>query len=135
MMLNERTIITSILQLVLAMKIREELTPAEWVKVLLIANQRGYLYYGFKDDKISKVAIAYRVPEITEDTDENMPYKEEGDILWVANFISIAKESVRSVIKDFFKQYKDINEIAFEDPKGKVIRIKREILNEQKEKH
>lgn len=134
-MLNERTIITSILQLVLAMKIREELTPAEWVKVLLIANQRGYLYYGFKDDKISKVAIAYRVPEITEDTDENMPYKEEGDILWVANFISIAKESVRSVIKDFFKQYKDINEIAFEDPKGKVIRIKREILNEQKEKH
>lgn len=136
MMLNKQTMIMAMIQLILGSKVRNQLTPKDWVKVLLIAESRGMLYYGFDNDKLSKIAIAYRVPEITENVDEIIPQKEEGTILWVAVFVSLSqdKDWIKKEGADFFNRYKDISEIAYEDEiNEKIVRIKRSSLNGEKQ--
>ena len=137
MMFNMPLISLIAMQLVLKAKIRSDLTPKEWVNLLTNLNMRGMLYFGFQDGKIARIAIAYRVNEINEDTDSKIPDKEEGTILWIANFISFEsdKSSIRDEIRDLFLRYKDLTEIAFENPQGKIVRVQRKVINEREKEN
>lgn len=106
----------------------------DWVKSLLYLHTKGWLYTGFENEEPVMVAAMYRIQEFNKDKINTYPDKEEGKILYIPFFTSIAKD--KNMANRLFKQYlkqQDIDEIIFYERNSddKLKRFKRRKENVQ----
>lgn len=78
------------------------------------AHTRGWLYVGFDGEEIDLVIIAYRVKRLEDINNDNLPDKEEGDILYVLVAVSQSKDKLKmnKLKKYFLMNNPDVKRIA-----------------------
>lgn len=94
-MFNRPKLLLSIASLIARGNPRNDMNISDWLVLLLVADYKGWLYYAFDEDKLSMAAVAYRVKEVSEETNHNLPAIEEGDILFVPIVVSFTKDKSR----------------------------------------
>lgn len=76
--------------------------------------ERGWLYYGYENDKIVAVVGLYRVKDADHAKTDKLPDKEEGDVLYVEFSVSVAEDKhlMRKMLGNYC-QGKDIKKMVF----------------------
>lgn len=87
-------------------------TPrSQFIKQLLWAHNKGYLFTNKEEDAY---VLAYRIPEWDKKWGNQMPDKEEGDILYCAMAVSVSKK--KSGLLKILKAYcleNDVKELIY----------------------
>lgn len=84
----------------------------KWWGIVKHCHSRGYLYTGFDDHGgIDLACIAYLVKEANTDTGDNIPEKEDGDILYVLACASISDSNLKltRLLKWYLRDHKIIS--------------------------
>lgn len=118
--------IIQVVDLIIKSKVREETKPDEWLRIVSFMHERGWLYYGYEENKLVTVLGAYRVKKFDEDAEEQMPNKEDGNIVYVPFAASISKDKmiIRRITSEYIDKHPDVEEIIFKDhAKDKFMRI------------
>lgn len=78
------------------------------------AHKRGWLYVGFDGEEIDLVVIAYRVKEVMDALIDNLPDKDEGDILYILVAVSKSKDrfKMHKLKKYFLLNNPDVKKVA-----------------------
>lgn len=88
-------------------KVSPDTNMEDWVRILLFAHTRGYLY---TTSDASAFVIAYRIPEWKEEYGNVMPAQEGGDVLYVSMAVSESENML--VLLKMLKQYLKENKIT-----------------------
>ena len=88
---------------------------SDWFRMIMFCHERGYLYLGYKEGKVDLVAIAYRVNEVTDETGDEFPDKEEGNILYVPIVASKSDDKLKltRLLRFYLKDNPEVTEIAY----------------------
>lgn len=86
-----------------------------WWRIVKYSHLHGFLYTGFCNGGIDLVVVGYRVPEVTQDTGNKLPLKEEGDTLYVPLMVSKSKDLLKPLrmLRYYLSQNPDVKEIAY----------------------
>lgn len=89
-----------------------------WWKVVRYCHKKGFLYAGFDADELDLCVIAYRIPEINEDTiSDEIPSEEKGNILYVHAAVSESEDDWKlfRLFNWYCNKHKDIKQICYHE--------------------
>lgn len=120
-------------------KVLGDMTPGEYLMVLMYCHTKGWLYLSQHDGKVVSVIAAYRIPEVTEAYMGKLPPQEGGTILYIPMAASLDPsenvfKSMRETLRKYLEQNPDITEIVIEKENNQLKRYKRKgVENEQEQ--
>ena len=122
-------LLRQVMEMVMKAGLRPSMKPSDWLAVLIYLSKKGWLKVFEKDGNVTVATAAYRIKEFNKDMVDNLPKKEEGNILFVPFFLSREQDrmTVPKIIKAYLDENKDIEEIIFEDKNDRIRRFGREI--------
>ena len=88
-----------------------------WWAIVKNSHIRGFLYVGMDNGHIDLVSVGYRVKEITNDINKEIPLNEEGNVLYVPLLVSksLDKWKVLKIFRFYLSQNPDVNCLAYYD--------------------
>ena len=130
------THLRDVMEMVIQARVRPKMQPFEWLGVLLYLEKKGWLKV-FTDDggRVIAATAAYRVKEFKQKAKDKIPEREEGNILFVPFFVSVADDrmEVPRIIKKYLSENPEIKEVVFEDKNNRVRRFRRDRHGEEQE--
>ena len=101
-------LIAKCLKMVIEKKVCPETTSSDWVRILLYAHSKGYLYTN-KD--ASAFVLCYRIPEWREEYGNVMPEVETGEVLYVS--FSVSESNDKLSLLRMLKSYSGIKQAVW----------------------
>ncbi len=102
----------------------EDQSTLEWARKLNHLYDRGWLYSSMHGEKLLAVAGAFRIPAWDKRFVEELPEKQEGNILFISFFSSESEDSKipLKLLKQFLRENPTIQEIVYYRKKWKVVK-------------
>lgn len=133
---NQVALIKKAMWMIMTSKIKEEMSPSDWLKALLAMHSRGFLYFIPTQDKkdIDVLFAGWRIENTKEDSLRNVPTEEKGDIFYVPFYLPRDKKLPMGAVRRFLKNT-TIKSIVFEDNDDELreYKLRRRNKNGQKQ--
>ena len=138
-MFNKQKLLLTTIEMIMRKSPRENMELKDWMEVILRADNNGWLYYDFEGDKLSMVAIAFRVKEVKEEMNHDFPDsdEDEGRSLFVPLVVGYSKDKKRISrnIQNLFTMYNDIDNIGYLTRTEKIRVIERRDIDGKREEN
>lgn len=110
--LKNKRILTKCMEMVVHSGVCPKTVPSEWVRVLLYAHTKGYL---FTNADATTFVCAYRIPYWDEKFSRKMPVKDYGNKLFVSFVVSTDDDPKRllRMLRNYLFLNQDIAEIIY----------------------
>lgn len=118
---SQSEILKQALKMILDAKLKKEMGPYAWLKVIFSMHKRGMLYI-IPDKKTGKIDVligAYKIKDTSQESLRNIPPEEEGEILYIPFYLPKDRKVPLGAVRRYLRGT-DITSVVFEDDNNKL---------------